>query len=340
MFCRIPTSLFLHIGLAALCFPAAAKGQSFDRVALDAEMVGNVSCGPQGCPPRVKSFGYYHEHWRRWPEDAQAVPGADALSPFVVPDRNVPSVQTPNARDEASAVPRRRGSKATSSPAKGSASPGAQVPAKTPSTTPDRDDPFGANGFSPAVPQDDSPPAQREPSAPSSGFFPADEADDLPDSLTTPNESDAVLPPADLDSDLPADGPDSTPAEQDVDDIFNLDDFSQTNPRRLQRYRLGSAGQLRRPGHAASRPTPRADGGQRSPIQLANYRRAGDGRLNPLRAATTNSPRLDTESQIERDRQWSEEAEFASNIDSEVPEPWTPPAAIPRPVRERSNPLR
>ncbi len=82
--------------------------QIFARVtASEAAAATDSACGLRSCPPKALTYGYYHENWRRWPEEPGG-PAASAMSPFAVPDRSAPAGETPDARDEASQVPRQR----------------------------------------------------------------------------------------------------------------------------------------------------------------------------------------------------------------------------------------
>ncbi len=100
-------ALWMIVVLIAL--PArVGSAQIFARVSHDAAAAANAACGFRPCPPKALTYGYYHENWRRWPEESP-VSQLGELSPFVVPDRTAaPTAETPDPRDEASGIFRKR----------------------------------------------------------------------------------------------------------------------------------------------------------------------------------------------------------------------------------------
>ncbi len=344
----IPRKLLLQVGLTALWVPSLASAQIFARAEFDVETPVNTSCGLTSCPPRALTYGYYHEHWRRWPEEPTTTVSAEALSPFAKPDRRVPTVDLPEPRMEDSMAPRR--------PPAGSGA-GAQTRTTRPSTaTPP------APQTTPSLPEISIPQEnQNEPEPPPSGFGlpfdqpeqPADQNGFLPPAEgadtgefpeTFPDQPlNDTLPPFDLKNDaLPAP---ETP-DDNTDDVFNLDDFGRVNPQRLQRYRLSSTRQLRRAGvirtHSATRPPASGQGR----VQLAAYRRPSDGRHNPLRE---DREPIERESQtvavpgIETAASWSTEPIADSPRPPQTqsaPLEWNQPTETPQRASGRPNPLR
>ena len=71
------------------------------------QRVDNSSCAVGHCPTNFMTYGFFHENWRRWPEDT-SVEQSSALNPFVVPDRDTPRPLIPSPRDEASQFLRKR----------------------------------------------------------------------------------------------------------------------------------------------------------------------------------------------------------------------------------------
>jgi hypothetical protein len=291
---------------------AIAMGQIFTRTAPEVVMeevpaTGNA-CGMRPCPPRALTYGYYHEHWRRWPEELQ--PGATpSLTPYATPPADAPKAETPDPRDEGSVAPRRRQSEWA--PAETPAVPAPRGLA--PSRQPTEDRPAPAQ-----TPADDFPMAPAEEPAPrgNGGIFPSE--DDSPGSAlpdVAPSDS-SDLPTLEPDAGAPSPG-------GGVEDIFDLDDFGQTEDPRLKRYQSHLRGQLRRAvpvvaqrdqklpkterletqrpeplpsrrvatvASAGRAPQPQPQPQPSAPVQLATHEATaveevgGRGRRNPLRA--------------------------------------------------------
>jgi hypothetical protein len=346
-------SWLIAIGVATLSCPTAASGQIFARAPVagseDVAAEGNVSCGLISCPPNAVTFGVYHEHWRRWPEEPAATFPADLLSPFARPRRDVPPAQPPDKTHEESLAPPRRGlDGSTEPPVEPGTTPTRPATPPPPSPSPPARPPAVRNQPAP-TPSEDRPSPLDETTAPSSsgGFFPStgDEADAaLPDDLPD-TDLDGTLPPAELEGTTPSPPP-SEPPQEEADDIFdlNLDEFGKVDAHRLQRYRMSSTRQLRRTdGDARSGRAPAARSSRaRPPVQLAGYRRATH-RSNPLRAdaPVNHNSALDAatayDATLDEEAAWqAEPARFESAQSEPTPLTWSEPS----PPARRTNPLR
>jgi hypothetical protein len=131
--------------------------------------------------------------------------------------------------------------------------------------------------------------------------------------------------------------------------VFDLDDFSRADPRRMHRYRMSSSGQLRRsrtsatPARVPSRPMAT----RRPPVQLAGYRRVVDGRRNPLRSSSTDEYAVTADGPTDLDARPSVASGWDGvPVDLDQVEPparpldWTPPTHSSHRTVGRSNPLR
>jgi hypothetical protein len=355
---RISRTLLLQVGLMATCFPSLATGQIFARAAInspaaiDVTSETNASCGLSSCPPQALTHGYFHEHWRRWPEESQSKLPDDALSPFIRPSRDVPAVRPPGPREEDSLATPRRGSE-DSAEASGGANRSAAPPVRpaTPSIPQDENAADRRTELPSVAPPDDQSPRLDQPAPPStdSGFFPStedDEADELPElpGIFPDSNLDSTLPPADFDEESLPERFDAQPPEDSADDVFSLDDFSQVNPRRMHRYRMSSSGQLRRSRTTTTHPraNPHAAPPNRPPVQLAGYRRAAGGRSNPLR--TNPDEQLvstDTAPPQSLPSDWEPEPVELEPVERPAaPLEWTEPQRATQRTRGRSNPLR
>ena len=122
------SSLCWTVGILWGLHAQAGMAQIFARVtAVEAAAATNSACGLRACPPKALTYGYYHEHWRRWPEEPSG-PLAGDMSPFAVPDRSKLTGEAPDARDEASQVPRQR-KPVPATPEDADAPPPGQAPA-------------------------------------------------------------------------------------------------------------------------------------------------------------------------------------------------------------------
>ncbi len=163
------------------------QAQIFARVSHEQAAAANRSCGFRPCSPKLLTYGYYHEHWRKWPEEPAAGTLSE-LSPFAVPDRTTPpgpTTEVPDPRDETSSTVRKRTAVPIQPDDAENPMPGQSAP---PMTTPGRaaDDPL-----QPSLPED-----------PGAGGL--ESLDSLPaDSMFSPT-------PAPTDLELP-----ELPAEQD-----------------------------------------------------------------------------------------------------------------------------
>lgn len=234
---------------------------------------GNVSCSPQGCPPRYLTYGYHHENWRRWPEEGLIEPGTVDLNPFVVPNRShVPNSLVPDARDETGQVNRRR---ETAAPAATKPStptpppavvepPTERIPATLPETAPQGEITPEANLFDvpkqdpgailPTIPSDSMPAVEPLPSVP------AEEADPL--------ESLDALPGG--------------------DDTFDLDslDFGELNPPQ-------PAHEVRPVSHQAADPVYNGSSDRQNPLRgriRATYTTYPQEQFQPVRQAVAVTP--------------------------------------------------
>jgi hypothetical protein len=352
---------------------STARGQIFTRLLHEEPDVPNRSCGVLGCPPQTLTYGYHHEHWRRWPE-AYSLPGQDkALSPFVAPDRAVPQSTVLDPRDEGSLAPRTRTDGVTPAPARpesGAPSPPPRSPAATPAPTLPRG-PATRPTPAPPPPQDgllipeslptipaEPPTGQATPAPSGDSFFP-DADENLPETL--PFDDAAPTPPA---------GGQGTPGSQGpVDTEFNPDDFGQIDPQRLRRYRNGLSTKLRPARRAVlqasndspSRPTAAPARGIAGDTQLVDYESSVAERHNPLRgrsssrplspSATSLQPRPTAVAPVSASIAQSDAEQFEADLIDDVPEPVEMSeslddrsAAMPfsAPVRPvgRTNPLR
>jgi hypothetical protein len=346
MFCLAPRKLLVQVGLLTVCLPTSATGQVFARAALEAEDASNASCALQSCPPRTLTYGYYHEHWRRWPEEPGATELADELSPFTRPSRGVPAVEVPPPSDEDALAPRRRKSAASTTEAPVAPSgraaqptPGGAEPKATRSPLPVPPPPAADD----LLDLPDTPSQQpAEPSGSSSGgFFPQaapQEDGQLPDAGMEP-DSVSPLPPTDTNQLPPTDPFNVEPAENGTqqENVFDLDDFGRADPQRLRRYRMSSTTQLRQHGATRSRVAPRTPSTQ---IQLTAYRQATQQRRNPLRAAHAPESHVQPAT-MSRSSEWTTEPmELEPVGDVEEPLEWADSAKPVRPIGRRSNPLR
>jgi hypothetical protein len=333
-----PRNLLLHFGLFAVCVPATATAQIFARAALDAEETSNASCGLLSCPPRALTYGYYHEHWRRWPEEPGQAELTEALSPFTRRDGGLPAVQVPPASEEDSMVPRLKKSTgtATSEPAPGGGtsqpSPGAGATNEPPSTV---IQPQADNSDLPAdLPGSPGP----QPTESSGGFFPPTDVPQLPAGGAEPG-TESTLPPAESNQLPPADPFNDEPADSGTqeEDVFDLDDFGRSDSQRLRRYRMSSTTQLRPHGAARSRIARRTASPQ---IQLAAYRPASVQRRNPLRSSLPPEC-LQEPTAVARPSEWATEPiELQSMDGAERALEWAESTEPVGDIRRRSNPLR
>ncbi len=101
--------LLLTLSLVWLTSSQMVSGQIFVRQSHHHDKhVGEPWCGLQECLPKLETYGFFRENWRRWPGEMQATQ-SDDLKPFVTPDRSsVPDSVLPDPRDEASQVQRER----------------------------------------------------------------------------------------------------------------------------------------------------------------------------------------------------------------------------------------
>ena len=334
----IPRKLLLQVGLTALCLPSLAMGQIFARAAFE-EAAENTSCGLSACPPSVLTYGYYHENWRRWPEEPSTTTASDALSPFAKPDRRTPAIDLPEPRMEDSMAPRRRraSSGATESPQSRQTTPTPQA-RPLPPQEPDRQDGL------PALPPSDADSPMPPPSLPSGqdSFFPQDDETEtgaLPEVFPDEPLEDS-LPPLDLENGQPGNNFNEQPADDNPEDVFNLDDFGQVNPQRLQRYRMSSAGHMRRPGSTQPRPTRRVAGPRQAAVQLATYRSSSNGRRNPLRA-NAQPATYELQTGVVEPAAWTTEPIEPNTVEhTDAPLESAGPVDSPRHSSLRNNPLR
>ncbi len=225
---------------------SSAHGQITAQLAREDLLDSNRSCGVLPCPPRVLTYGFYHENWRRWPEESSATGGAD-LSPFALPDRTVPPVEVPDPRDEGTVSPRRRQST-------GAEPPAAALPEPAPFTQPPGKQPAPGRPTLDELPSDlPVAPAEQGELDQGRSFFPDSDIDTgrddglpntFPESGTDSSGSGGnafpELPP--MDDPAPS-------SDGDVNDLFDLDEFGQADPR-MRRYQQETASQLRRAGVA------------------------------------------------------------------------------------------
>ncbi|MCA9149062.1 MAG: hypothetical protein KDA92_07185, partial [Planctomycetales bacterium] len=103
---RLARNLLIAASLTQLA-PDVAFAQIFARQlpAASGEM-SNAACTDAGCSPQWP-YGYFQEHWRRWPEEH--IPPVRPDAPRSAPSSStVPSADTPDPRDEMSIMPRNR----------------------------------------------------------------------------------------------------------------------------------------------------------------------------------------------------------------------------------------
>jgi hypothetical protein len=349
----IPRLRLVRLGVVAAGLAAHGAGQALAQPPQGPESGVNVSCQLSSCPPKVLTWCYYHEHWRRWPEEPPRVP-PEVLSPFVRPDRAVPFAVPPDLRDEDSLAPRRQRPARTEVP--GATGPGSQPPQATPQPTPQPtpgpsqapaeqpqlpgDLPFGLPAETPRpeaeIPPDDSRPADE-------GFFPPSDTGDsgeLPGA--TPSTGPPTTPPPPEGTQTPSEKSDVQPPGEKAEDVFDLDDFSRVDTRRLRRYRMSTIGQLRPPGAPAAGARQRPASEERSPVRLVTYQAPPGGRRNPLRS---QSPTVATnESPSAAPSSWSTEPIDAPSVAepdvAEEPVKATEEKPSARHPSSRRNPLR
>ena len=321
-------ALWMIVVLIAL--PArVGSAQIFARVSHDAAAAANAACGFRPCPPKALTYGYYHENWRRWPEESP-IGQLGELSPFVVPDRTaVPAVETPDPRDEGSGIFRRR------SPV--SASPqDAQAPMPSRSAAPMPTTPSGpaaetlqpmpgVEGTDPldaVLPGPSDPLAM--PGAESDGLllpdFPESQ-ESLPDLQPTPDPSTPATTP-----DAPAPAPGSDDPFDDLDSLdFGQHDGDAMPPLSRTTHRRAT-GPLAIPVAQASHVVELA--GERSEASSAEEESVSTstGRGNPLR------PKVKAHYASQRKPQ-------ALPAPSRI-RPARMPKTEPRPSSGRANPLR
>lgn len=198
-----------------IAWPARiGSAQIFARVSHDAAAAANAACGFRPCPPKALTYGYYHENWRRWPEESP-ISQLGELSPFVVPDRSaVPQVETPDPRDEGAGIFRRR-SPVPASPQD------AQVPMPSRSTAPSRP---AAEMPQPAPGAEGTNPLDAILPGPSDSLTPAPESDNLlPDFPNTQDSLPDLQPTPDPSTPAPTPDAPAPGSEDPFDDLDSLD---------------------------------------------------------------------------------------------------------------------